>query len=62
MTEHTDVEAMIGDCETRESRLSAWERSFIESINAQWFEYRRPLTDKQYQTLSKIWDRATENG
>ena len=32
MTEH---EQMIGDCETRESKLSDWERGFVASIGEQ---------------------------
>jgi hypothetical protein len=52
---------MIGDCETRESRLTDWERTFIDSIKAQ-IERGQALTPEQTETLDAIWERATARG
>ena len=52
---------MIADCEARESRLSEWEAGFIDSLSKQ-IERGRSLTEKQDETLNKIWDKVTENG
>ena len=49
---------MIEDCEKRESKLSDWERSFIDSISMQ-LSKGRSLTDKQAETLDAIWERVT---
>ena len=51
----TDDEAqMIKDCEARESKLSDWEREFIDSVSQ-----RETLTPKQAAKLEAIWDRVT---
>lgn len=49
---------MIEDCEKRESKLSDWERSFIDSI---WMQLSKghSLTAKQAETLDTIWERVT---
>jgi hypothetical protein len=52
---------MIEDCEKRESRLTEWEVEFIGSIRSQ-LENDRPLTEKQTETLDRIWDRVTARG
>jgi hypothetical protein len=52
---------MIDDCKKRESRISEWECSFIESIRAR-LEQEKLLSPKQVETLDKIWERATELG
>jgi predicted small metal-binding protein len=52
---------MVEDCEARESRLTDWEREFIESIRRR-LESGHGLTDKQQDTLDKIWNRATAKG
>ncbi len=52
---------MVEDCEKRESRLTEWEQSFIDSIGQQLLK-ERPLSVKQIETLEKIWERATERG
>ena len=49
---------MIDDCEKRESKLTDWERSFVDSISSQ-LAKDRPLTDRQIETLDKIWERVT---
>ncbi len=58
MTEH---EQMVADCEARESRLSDWDRTFVDSIGRQ-MAAGRTLTPKQVETLDAIWERATANG
>jgi hypothetical protein len=55
MTEH---EQLIEDCEERESKLSDWEREFIDSISRQ-LAAGRSLTDKQVEKLEAIWERVT---
>ena len=52
---------MVDDCEKRESRLTEWERTFIDSIRTQ-IERGRGLTPKQTDTLDEIWERATTRG
>lgn len=52
---------MVEDCEKRESRLTEWEASFIDSIKDQ-LGRERPLSVKQIETLEKVWDRATSKG
>lgn len=39
-----------------ESRLTKWEQGFVESINDQWIR-NRSLSDRQKETLGKIWDK-----
>jgi hypothetical protein len=55
MDEH---QQMVTDCENRESKLTDWERSFIDSIGKQLSEGRR-LSDKQAERLEAIWERVT---
>jgi hypothetical protein len=40
-----------------ESRLTDWEKSFIESISDQWVS-RRSLSEKQKDILGRIWDKV----
>lgn len=61
MTADGDEMQMIRDCMDRESRLSDWERSFIDSVAMQ-FERIRSLSPRQFETLERIWDRATSKG
>ena len=56
-----DCDQMIEDCENRESRLSPWEATFIDSIQKQKGDGKR-LTDKQIETLNEIWERVTAKG
>lgn len=51
-------EQMIQDCETRESKLTDWERGFIDSISRQMAD-DKSLSLKQVETLEKIWERVT---
>jgi len=57
-TEHM---TMIEDCEARESRLSEWDASFIDSIKRQIVD-GRSLSKKQAETLDEVWERATARG
>jgi hypothetical protein len=52
---------MIEDCETRESRLSPWEVSFIDSLKKMLEKGYRPST-KQTDVLDDIWEKATKRG
>ena len=52
---------MVTDCEARESRLSEWEAGFIDSIRRQ-LARGRALTERQAETLDRIWNKATERG
>lgn len=53
--------ALIDDCEKRESRLSDWERSFVDSLRSQIDRGRRPSA-KQIETLDLVWEKATARG
>jgi hypothetical protein len=52
---------LIEDCEQRESRLTEWDATFLDSIKRQLSEGRR-LSTKQTETLDGIWERATARG
>jgi hypothetical protein len=54
-----EITSMIQDCIARESKLSDWEREFIQSIDEQ-LGRGRALTPKQDETLERIWTRVTE--
>ena len=58
MIDMDEFRQMVEDCEHRESRLTDWERGFIDSLADRGF----PPTQKQYDTLSDIWDRVTAKG
>lgn len=49
---------LLEDCETREEKLSDWERNFIDSIGKQMAE-GHSLTDKQVERLEEIWEKVT---
>lgn len=57
----SDVEQMISDCETRESRLSEWEREFVSSLRER-VDAGLSLTSKQEETLETVWNNATKKG
>lgn len=52
---------LIEDCEAREERLSDWERNFIDSLRNQ-IEAGRVLSERQAETLDRIWEKATARG
>lgn len=53
-----DIPEMLQDCENRESKLSAWEQSFLQSLSEQYTK-KGSLSEKQYDILEKIWNRVT---
>jgi len=52
---------LIADCEARESRLTDWDRGFVDSLKQQIERGRRP-SPKQIETLDGVWERATSKG
>ena len=52
---------MIEDCEKRESRLTEWQATFIDSISNQ-LGNGRSLSPKQAETLDDIWEKVTAGG
>lgn len=52
---------MLDDCEARESRLTDWEREFVDSLRQQIEQGRRP-TARQIDTLDNVWEKATTKG
>lgn len=56
-----DPMQLVEDCEHRESRMSEWERDFIDSIKKQ-VEGGKSLSEKQDSILNGIWDRVTAKG
>lgn len=58
MSLHDEHQIMVEDCENRESKLTDWEREFIDSIKAQ-LARGRPLSEKQAERLDAIWERVT---
>lgn len=58
-TQWTDeYQRMLDDCEKRESRMTEWEQSFVDSLSAQLGRGRIP-TAKQIETLDRIWEKVT---
>lgn len=52
---------MLDDCEKRESRLSDWERGFVDSLRA-WIESGKRPSVRQIETLDNVWEKATAKG
>lgn len=61
MSDPAEQLTMCEDCETREQRLSDYERGFVDSVKAQ-LQVGRGLSKKQADKLEEIWDRATSAG
>lgn len=61
MSTQDEILQMIQDCESRESKLTDWERGFIESIQSQ-LAKGKSLSPKQDEKLSSIWEKITEDG
>lgn len=59
LNEVTDkaVDYMLPMLADEDGKLSAWERTFVESVSDQW-ERRRWLSDSQKETLGRIWDKV----
>jgi len=52
---------MVDDCMDRESKLSEWEFSFIDSLNIL-LDNDYSLSLKQIDVLDRIWENVTKNG
>ena len=52
---------MLEDCERRSERLSDWECQFVDSLQRQIAEGRRPSA-KQIDTLDGVLEKATARG
>lgn len=52
---------LLTDCQVRESRLTDWERKFVDSLQRQLESGKRPSI-KQIETLDTIWEKATAKG
>lgn len=52
---------MVEDCEERESKLTEWETGFLDSIRHR-LEEDKPLSDRQAETLDRIWQKVTAKG
>lgn len=50
---------LIEDCEARESKLSDWQRGFIDSLRKQ-IEQGKAPTSKQIEKLDEAWEQATK--
>jgi len=60
-TSQDDTMVMIEDCEERESRLSDWDRTFIDSIKKT-LTSGGSLTRRQLEALESVWNEATAKG
>jgi len=49
---------MLDDCVKRQSKLSEWEITFVDSLTLQ-IERGRTPTAKQIEVLDRIWERVT---
>lgn len=58
MTTNDDHQLMLIDCINRESKLTDWERTFIDSLDDQMAKGHR-LSEKQAERLDEIWERVT---
>lgn len=59
LSESNAIDAL--NYESRIERLSDWELGFVDSLQRQLADGRRP-TAKQIETLDTIWERATKRG
>ena len=59
MSTTEEIQQMLDDCESRESKLTEWEAGFIDSISDQ-FAKKGSLSEKQDERLESIWNRVTE--
>lgn len=61
MTWADEYLTLLADCEKRESRLTDWERGFIDSLRIQ-IENDKAPSPKQIEKLDAIWERVTAKG
>lgn len=52
---------LLDDCESREDRLTDWERGFVDSLRRQ-IEAGNRRMEKQAETLDAVWKKATARG
>ena len=52
---------LLEDCEKRSEKLTDWELGFVDSLQRQLADGRRP-TAKQIETLDRVWEKATARG
>lgn len=57
--EDTENMQLIEDCEKRESKLSDWERNFLDDIKNKLVNDCCSLSMKQEDRLNEIWCRVT---
>lgn len=55
----SDIVDLLDECETQESKLSDWEREFVDSVSDQ-VARKRGLTSRQYEKLQDVVDRLDE--
>lgn len=58
-TDYQSLVLMLDDIEQRESKLTDWEREFVDSIS-QRVGSGQGLTEKQDECLVRIWERVTD--
>jgi len=58
MSDRDEHATMVADCVQRESKLSDWERSFIDSLDNR-LAKGLGLTEKQVERLDEIWEKVT---
>lgn len=58
---NAEHQQLVDDCIARESRLTAWEREFVDSL-AHRLAAGLGLTDKQARLLDELWERVTAKG
>ncbi len=58
---NAEHQQLVDDCVARESRLSDWEREFIDNCQAR-LGNGAALTDGQAKKLDAVWERATAKG
>jgi len=54
----TEVQQMVEDLEKRESKLTEWERRFVDSMSLR-LGRNEGLTRRQEEKLTEIWERVT---
>lgn len=59
--ESAEISEMIQDCLDLDEHLSEWEADFMFSLDEQ-MSNRDWISEKQYNTLEKIWNRVTARG
>lgn len=50
---------LISDCETRDKKLTDWEREFVASLRKQ-IEAGRVPSPKQIDVLDRVWEKVTK--